>query len=92
MGYVGHAKLPENLKALFRPCAMMVPDYTGISEIELYSFGFKNVRPIAVKITAFLNLSSVQLSPKNHNDFRIRTLKAIFASYGNPKRKLEDLD
>jgi dynein heavy chain, axonemal len=55
--FIGRYDLPDNLKSLFRPVSMIIPDSTLISEIHLYSFGFLQAKPLARKIVRAFRLA-----------------------------------
>ncbi len=61
-GYAGRTELPENLKALFRSCAMVVPDLMLICENMLMSEGYTEARELAKKFVTLYALSKSLLS------------------------------
>lgn len=59
-------------QAMLRPVSMMVPDFTLIAEIMMFSEGFSSAKVLAKKMIAIMELSQQQLSKQDHYDYGLR--------------------
>jgi dynein heavy chain len=85
-GYAGRTELPENLKAQFRYCAMVVPDMVLICENMLMSEGFETAKELAKKFMTLYDLCKSLLSGMVHYDWGLRAVKSLLRSAGGLKR------
>jgi dynein heavy chain 2 len=81
-GYGGRSRLPDNLKQLFRPVAMSIPDNELIAEVLLYAEGFKEAKQLSQKVICLFTLSKQLLSYQQHYDWGLRALKTILSVAG----------
>ncbi|XP_076454460.1 dynein axonemal heavy chain 2-like [Babylonia areolata] len=85
-GYAGRTELPDNLKSMFRPIAMVVPDCNLICEILLFAEGFGNTKVLAKKVFTLYSLAVQQLSKQDHYDFALRAIVSVLRYSGKKKR------
>ena len=91
-GYAGRTELPESLKALFRSCAMVVPELVLICENMLMSEGYDQAKELAKKFVTLYTLSRSLLSKQKHYDWGLRAVKSVLRQAGKLKRAKENQD
>ena len=91
-GYKGRTELPENIKAHFRPCAMVVPDVVNICEIMLCGEGYVQAKELAAKFIRLYELNGDLLSSQDQYDWGLRAMRPVLTMAGTLKRAHRRID
>ncbi|KAL8445805.1 hypothetical protein Emed_005361 [Eimeria media] len=85
--YAGRTELPGNLRSLFRPVSMVVPDFTQICEVLLFASGFLHAKTLAKKVVQVFSTSATLLSQQSHYDWGLRAMKTVLLIAGSAKER-----
>jgi len=102
-GYAGRSELPDNLKTLFRPIAMIVADYEIIAENLFLSEGFitkttkqekgeRIYKELAKRVVSIYAILEKQLSKQPHYDFGLRAIISLIKYAGEYRQKFAEKD
>lgn len=85
-GYAGRTELPQTVKALFRPVAMVTPDLEYIAENMLLAEGFATSKVLAKKVLCLFQACSQKLPGRRHYDWGMRAVKQVLSVAGLQRR------
>uniref|UniRef100_A0A6P6XQE3 Dynein heavy chain, cytoplasmic n=1 Tax=Dermatophagoides pteronyssinus TaxID=6956 RepID=A0A6P6XQE3_DERPT len=91
--YGGRNRIPDNLKSLFLPVAMTIPEIKTIVRFLSLAEGFSDqaTRILGEKIPCWFEFAQGSMSQQKHYDWGLRTIKACLESSGrrlNNNRKI----
>ncbi len=84
--YANRTELPPNLKALYRPCALIAPDVEIICQNMLMGQKFLDTRSLAHKCIILHTLFKEQLSQQQHYDCSLRSINVVLRLASDLKR------
>ena len=76
-GYLGRNVMPDDLKVLFRPVSLTVPDTRRIVQAKLFSSGFSSSQELHNKLVSVIDSVKSQLPEENYYNFELRTIIRI---------------